>query len=291
MRLPSSRADELSGVTGVATPFIVVYEEHFDDCDAIEAFVHTKLAESGLRVSDSREFFRAPVSDVIKVILAAGTKSQPTACGTTGVDDLITPDDNAFAGFRLDERSSSNPWDALMEEADKHYYGLDGYIQDYAEAFALYHNAARLGSPLACQHLGDIYRRGEGLCIDSQRALEYYKEGARKKNYLCYAEMTKIFLENDHAENARKSFDKFVKGGESDAWKQGYFPDHHIALMISVLSAVFRLPIDNGPFILTVRAYVPQLLASIQKVVDDPQRARASNRIMINIAVKLRSLA
>lgn len=56
-RLPSDRADELSGVTGVATPFIVVYEEYFDDCDAVEAHVHTRLAGKGLRLSANREFF------------------------------------------------------------------------------------------------------------------------------------------------------------------------------------------------------------------------------------------
>ena len=37
-RLPSERADELSRVTGVATPFIVVYEDYFDDCAAAESF-------------------------------------------------------------------------------------------------------------------------------------------------------------------------------------------------------------------------------------------------------------
>src|ERR1700730_5084040 len=96
-RLPSARAEELSGVTGVATPFIVVYEEFFDDCDAVEALVHTKLSVGGLRLSDSREFFRAPVSDVIKAIIsAAHCAPQPSSCS----DDLITPDDDSVADLK-----------------------------------------------------------------------------------------------------------------------------------------------------------------------------------------------
>jgi hypothetical protein len=71
-RAPSDRADELSGVTGVATPFIVVYEDYFEDCDAVESFVHTKLGQHGVRVSETREFFRASVSEVLKIITAIG---------------------------------------------------------------------------------------------------------------------------------------------------------------------------------------------------------------------------
>jgi hypothetical protein len=44
-RTPSERVEELSGVTGVPTPFIVAYEEHFTDCDAAQQFLHTKLTE------------------------------------------------------------------------------------------------------------------------------------------------------------------------------------------------------------------------------------------------------
>lgn len=64
--LPSKLADESSGFTGVAIPFVVVYEDCFGDCDAAKSFVHTKLVASGLRLSDNREVFWASVSDVVK---------------------------------------------------------------------------------------------------------------------------------------------------------------------------------------------------------------------------------
>lgn len=119
-KLPSSRAEELSGVTGVATPFIVVYEELFDDCDFVESFVHTKLAESGMRVSESREFFRAPVSDVIKAILSAVPAIQPTKPGIVRADDLIAPDDVSLAGFQLDNYSAPHPRSGSRGRAHDH---------------------------------------------------------------------------------------------------------------------------------------------------------------------------
>ncbi|MSR16677.1 MAG: GIY-YIG nuclease family protein [Methylococcaceae bacterium] len=68
-RTPAERAAELSKVTGVPTPFIVVYEQLVDDCTAAEEFVHTMLQQKGYRESDNREFFRAPVSEVIQIII------------------------------------------------------------------------------------------------------------------------------------------------------------------------------------------------------------------------------
>ena len=60
-RKPCDRAIELSGVTGVPTPFIVVYETQVNDCSAAEKFVHELLSTKGYRVSEAREFFKAAV--------------------------------------------------------------------------------------------------------------------------------------------------------------------------------------------------------------------------------------
>lgn len=45
------RVAELSGATGVATPFIVAFEQAFADCDAAEQFIHAELERRGLRQS------------------------------------------------------------------------------------------------------------------------------------------------------------------------------------------------------------------------------------------------
>src|SRR5947207_4857136 len=75
-RLPSERVQELSGATGVPTPFIVAFEQIFEDCDAAEACVHAALERQGLRQSNNREFFRASAAEVIRVILTTAENEQ-----------------------------------------------------------------------------------------------------------------------------------------------------------------------------------------------------------------------
>jgi hypothetical protein len=70
-RSPAERAAELSAATGLPTPFIVVYEQLFEDCTEAETFVHTLLASKGFRVADNREFFSAPANEVIRAIALA----------------------------------------------------------------------------------------------------------------------------------------------------------------------------------------------------------------------------
>jgi hypothetical protein len=59
---------ELSSATGVPQKFILVYHEYFKDCTAAENCIHTMLDEKGYRISNNREFFQAPVNEVVKLI-------------------------------------------------------------------------------------------------------------------------------------------------------------------------------------------------------------------------------
>ena len=266
-RQPSERASELSGVTGVATPFIVVYEDHFPDCDAAEIFVHTQLASAGLRLSDNREFFRASVSDVVKIIATMHSKLPGHSSTNDRHDDLLTPDDSEFASFNLEESCKSEPWEAILEEADKHYYGLEGYIEDHPEAFKLYRDAARLGSPNAFERIGDMYRAGEGVKEDAQKALDFYKEGAKAGNYFCYGGMALIFLPKGHLENARKALRKMIAGGEAENWeKYRDYGNRHIRLLHSALFDLsFRKGCFDNEMMSISRAYLPEIVVYIRE--------------------------
>ena len=83
-RHPVGRAQELSGATGVPTPFIVVYEMAVTDCDQAEVFIHSVLARKGYRVSDNREFFRAPIPEVIEAILSGSSRNLVAPPGKAG---------------------------------------------------------------------------------------------------------------------------------------------------------------------------------------------------------------
>lgn len=191
-RSPSDRGSELSGVTGVATPFIVAYEDYFNDCDAAEQFVHSMLTEKGMRVSESREFFRAPVSDVVRIITSMpGSITYDRQIGIEN-ERLSIPNDRQFHSDSRDKVPA--PWDEMLRRADNYLVGYRGCLKDYAEAMKLYTDAARLGSELALESLGNMYLLGRGVRANADRALELFKESVRKGNFYCYVRMTELYI-------------------------------------------------------------------------------------------------
>jgi len=63
---PEGRAKELSGDTGVPTPFVVEYEILIEDAHRCERNIHQHLIE--WRVNENREFFRCSINDAIKAV-------------------------------------------------------------------------------------------------------------------------------------------------------------------------------------------------------------------------------
>ncbi len=181
-RNPKDRASELSGVTGVATPFMVVYQEHFIDCEEAETWIHETLQQQGFRVAPNREFFNAEIVDVIKSIALC-----PNKCRSDSVDinesflDLLSDTDDELSEMNI---KMLYPAEQLYLEAEELYYGFDDSLQDYKEALVLYKQAARLGSIDAYLRIGNIYAHGEGVRKDITIALDFYKEGARKGMYI-----------------------------------------------------------------------------------------------------------
>lgn len=200
-RNPHERAAELSAATGVAAPFIVVFDVFFEDCAGAESFVHTRLTQQNYRYSSNREFFTAPVNDAIKAVLEAQNLF------STGKN---LPDDED--GDFFDDSNLGNPWDDVFELAEASCYGLDDTLQDYDEALNLYKQAAKLGSDLAYLQIGIIYRDEFN---NAQQALTYLKEGAKRGIVECYAEMPQIFFANGQIENAVKCWNRFFDAIDS----------------------------------------------------------------------------
>jgi hypothetical protein len=65
---PHERANELSDLTAVPTPFKVEYSVYVDDCSVTEALTHKILQERGYRITENREFFNAPLKEIKRVI-------------------------------------------------------------------------------------------------------------------------------------------------------------------------------------------------------------------------------
>ena len=193
-RAPPDRAAELSAASGVPTPFVVAFQQSFEDCCVAERQVHDELDRRGLRVMSNREFFHGSSSDIIRVVMdAAGT-------GGDG------------APLAVDRSIPS-----LLMAGDRFLYGIGDTLQDSGEAVRCYRLAASRGSLIAFERLGQIYtglyvRRNERA--SRRRALSPLKEGARRGNYYCYAEMGVLFAGERHTENFVKAWNMFFSGRE-----------------------------------------------------------------------------
>jgi len=60
------RRRELSGATGVPSEFVIEYFQLSEDVEDIESAVHAEL--ESYRIGENREFFKAPISQVISAI-------------------------------------------------------------------------------------------------------------------------------------------------------------------------------------------------------------------------------
>jgi hypothetical protein len=172
---------------------------------------------------------------------------------------LLTPETPELSALSLNEDKGVDPREALMSEAANHYYGHDGYLQDYHEAFKLYRDAARLGSPAAYRMLGDMYRHGQGVREDQHRALDCYKEGVKTGDYFSFIGMTHVFLSSSHMENAIKSFSMFIAGGEADSWKAKSILTKEFHMVWILMSAKDR----TSQFLTAARTYLPRIKDSI----------------------------
>ncbi|MDQ2087962.1 GIY-YIG nuclease family protein [Herbivorax sp. ANBcel31] len=191
-RDPQNRVEELSVATGVATPFVLVYKELFADCSFAETYIHQILEDRGYRVSENREFFTAPLDEVIKTIQKAKHSLN------------IDIKDKSQNTNDFEEAYAYN----IFQQAKAHYYGEDNCLQDCNEAMNLFKKAIRVGDINSYLYLGVMYSSGEGCSEDMVTALKYFKEGSIKGNNYCNAEMGMTFMaayyNNVHIENGKK---------------------------------------------------------------------------------------
>lgn len=168
-RSPAERAAELSTATGVPTPFIVAFEQAFDDCHKAEAYVHEVLSHKGHRISSNREFFNISSTEAISAILA-----------TPGKLDALTTKANE------DEVSTDAPyWKSLVEEAEAHLYGFGEHLVNERKAAELLEKAISLGGLTAYPLLSEMYSKGWGVRKDSAYSIDLLRQGIAAGNPFC----------------------------------------------------------------------------------------------------------
>ena len=239
-RNPTERVKELSSSTAAPTPFVLAFDVYVADCSAAEAYLHTLLGRGGYRVSENREFFNAPLKEVIKAMLEVEGTRTPSKAKT----DRPAPAPTSSSGGPVAE------WEDILEEAQAYYHGEGDTIEDKKEALKLFKQAARLEAPDAFYALGIMCRDGEGCEKNTAEALEHFKTGVAKGSDECHAEMALLFLEQGHLENARKCWVKYFRSAGFAGGLSGHEAAYGHAYVTKSLD--LEMPLDHrealGPY-------------------------------------------
>lgn len=214
-RAPEERAKEISSSTGVPTPFYVAYKVDVNDCHNAEKYMHTLLSSEGYRVSDNREFFQISLDEVIQLMLEVQSKFNVENFNSADIEPEAFFGDEFLDGINIDTPTEC-PWEDIEELASQYHYGMGDELQDYGEAIKLYKQAVTLGSITACITLSDMYENGEGCRASVKEALVWLKHGVKNGTGICYAYMAKLFVEENHQQNAEKCWEKYFKS--NDFW-------------------------------------------------------------------------
>ncbi len=246
-REPEERAKELSSTTGIPTPFVVVYSCYFESCSEVEYFIHKYLETEGFRVSSNREFFEIPIKDAIDSVMKA--KDNFGEFEKINSENLEEFEENfGIENDNYDPDMDNEEIVKLNMKANSLRYGWDDEIEDIDEAIKYFMKAIKLGSVQAKEDLettysylvlnndnegnykkaikygqdgikigltnlykdlGDIYNNSEYPIYNKDKAISYYKEGARNNDELCYFNLAIIYQKENDEVNANKCYSKF----------------------------------------------------------------------------------
>ena len=117
-RDPKGRANELSGATGVPTPFILAYSAPFENCTEAEKMIHIILETKCERISDKREFFKAELNEVIETILDVKGSER-----NSYINSINRSEEDLSFEKEVHSESDESIWKDYLILADNHYYG------------------------------------------------------------------------------------------------------------------------------------------------------------------------
>lgn len=253
---PEIRAKEISSDTGVPTPFIVAYKVFVSDCDSAELHLHSLLQIKGFRINQNREFFNAPLDEIIGSMIELQNSSNFRLSSSDSKitnDNVIEYSELVFEDDFLNELEIEQTpvYMDVLNNAEDFYYGLDETLQDYSEALKLYKHVVRLGGVEAYSRIGQMYTDGEGCRIDYPVALNYLKEGVSKGNENCYFYMGILFSNTENFANMNKCFRKYFLSSTFNEDKQNkVLLTDRMGKILVYLSVIFGKDIDIDPDVL-----------------------------------------
>ena len=199
-RSTQERVSELSSATGIPSPFIVVYEHPVEDCHAVEKWVHSELERRGFRAANNREFFTAPIHEIVNLIVLG--KDVKNSENILNLQKLNPDEDEDFS-------------EELAELADKYSRGSGDILRDSAKALQLYEQAAKLGNSYAANRAAELLIDGaSNIKSNPPAALEYLKMAISinpSVEWKNNGKIAKIYSELGQSLSAIKYWKEFIK--------------------------------------------------------------------------------
>ena len=266
-RPPLQRVAELSAASGVATPFMLAYEQEFADCEMAERDVHNEFEQRGLRLAANREFFRCSASEAVHALLALA--ETPQGSNVDGSD--------AEGAARQAARLAQGV--ELVAEGDRYFTGEGDCLQDGVEAVRLYRRAARLGYGVGQERLGAIFVRA-AKCgrADRRRAMLHLKAGVKLGNPYCWVEMAVLFARESNERNCSKAFGHFLDAA----------PDRDDARFIRACRRYVSVCFDRSWDLVHAASLQPNADTVLATLLDDFDRSDATGPDRTRIAAMLR---
>lgn len=200
-RTPDARSLELSGATGVPSPFIVVYEQPVSDCGRVEAFVHAELERRGHRHASNREFFSAPVHEIVALVSQVANELG----GTASDKDACTDDDD-------DQGSCRALAQELLEAGRRYEAGGTNALPDARAALKCYEQAAALGNSEAMLAAGEVCAfGGSGLRSNLNLAVTNFDAALRSGEWTASARLAHVLGLAGRGAIAREHWLKFFE--------------------------------------------------------------------------------
>lgn len=270
-RDPLNRVAELSSATGVPSPFMLAFQQPVAECDSAEVWVHRELERAGYRHADNREFFNAPLHEIIQIVIQAAALT-PVAAGEV-VEEISDHDMASPAGLA----------EELCDLADQYASGTDRVFQNHKKALELYEQAAALGHRMACVLAGNYYERGSGVDIreDKEKALEYYQKAVHLGLWYIESYIAQLFQRHGNEAAAKTHWNLFFEQAyeqiahvpdelrESTGFQIGLHGcDYCLVVAMGEMSACVpdKVISDLGEFILS------HIAKCIQEVAEDPNK-------------------
>jgi hypothetical protein len=207
-RDPTTRAGELSSATGVASPFILAYSQPVNDCISAERWVHSQLENAGFRHASNREFFNAPLHEIVPIVFGA---AQHCIESTDSDGRADTDSDDIVHGLRT------------MAE---HYRDGEGVLVNKHKALELFEQAAQFGDGMSAVAGGMLAQYGGGnLRPDLEKALTMYRVAVRQGDWWVNAYIAELFMEAGQANTANDSWTEYFQQAVSNLSQLEVAPD------------------------------------------------------------------